>query len=66
MIMKRKEIQQLAKKIAKLELIIQNSDDKNEVHRAEEEVMRISANICSLADMEAIDEAVQEILSKNF
>lgn len=66
MIMKRKEIQQLAKKIAKLELIIQNSDDKNEVHRAEEEVMRISANIRSLADMEAIDEAVQEILSKNF
>ena len=65
MIMKRKEIQQLAKKIAKLELIIQNSDDKNEVHRAEEEVMRISANIRSLADMEAIDEAVQEILSKN-
>ena len=64
--MKRKEIQQLAKKIAKLELIIQNSDDKNEVHRAEEEVMRISANIRSLADMEAIDEAVQEILSKNF
>ena len=66
MIMKRKEIQQLAKKIAKLELIIQNSDDKKEVHRAEEEVMRISANIGSLADMEAIDEAVQEILSKNF
>ena len=64
--MKRKEIQQLAKKIAKLELIIQNSDDKNEVHRAEEEVMRISANIRSLADMGAIDEAVQEILSKNF
>ena len=64
--MKRKEIQQLAKKIAKLELIIQNSDDKKEVHRAEEEVMRISANIVSLADLEAIDEAVSEILSKNF
>lgn len=64
--MKRKEIQQLAKKIAKLELIIQNSEDKDEVHKAEEEVIRLSSGIRSLADMEAIDEAVQEILSKNF
>ena len=56
--MKRKEIQQLAKKIAKLELIIQNSKDKDEVHRAEEEVIRLSSGIRSLADMEAIDEAV--------
>ena len=64
--MKRKEIQQLAKKIAKLEMIIENSDDKDEVHRAEMEVIKLSSGIRSLADMEAIDEAVQEILSKNF
>lgn len=63
--MKRKEILQLAKKIAKLELIIQNSEDREEAQAAEMEVIRLSAGIRSLADMEAIDEAVQDILAKN-
>ena len=63
--MKRKEILQLAKKIAKLEMIIQNSEDREEAQRAEMEIIKLSANIRSLADMEAIDEAVQDILAKN-
>ena len=63
--MKRKEIQQLAKKIAKLELVLQSSTDMAERQRAEMEIVKLSSGIRSLEDMEAIDEAVQDILAKN-
>lgn len=63
--MKRKEIQQIAKKIAKLELILQSSTDMTERQRAEMEIVKLSSGIRSLEDMEAIDEAVQDILAKN-
>ena len=61
--MKRKEIQQIAKKIAKQEQILHcNTSTPKEKRMAEEEIMRICSKIHSLEDMEAIDEAVQEIL----
>lgn len=64
--MKRKEIQQLAKKIAKQELILRTSTDMAEKQRAEMEIIKLSSGIRSLEDIEAIDEAVQDILEKNF
>lgn len=60
--MKRKEVRNLAQKIAKLEKIIQSSDDKEEVSRAEEEIMKVSSSVKSLEDMMAIDEIVMELL----
>ena len=39
--MKKKELKNLAAKIAKCERIIQTSDDKKAVHQAEEEIMRL-------------------------
>lgn len=60
--MKTKELKNLAKKIAKYELIIQNSDDKNAIRQAEEEIMKISGSVKSLEDMMVIDEMVQEFL----
>lgn len=63
--MKRKELKNLAQKIAKCEMIIQTSDDKEKVARAEQEIMRISSSVADLDDMLVIDELVMEILEKN-
>lgn len=62
--MKRKEIQNLAKKIAKCEQIIQTSTDKDEISKAENEIMKISSSVKSLEDMMAIDELVIDLLEK--
>jgi selenophosphate synthetase-related protein len=63
--MKKKEIKNLAQKIAKYERIIQTSDDKKLVRQAEEEIMKLSSSVDSLDDMVAIDELVMELLEKN-
>ena len=63
--MKKKEIKNLAQKIAKYERIIQTSDDKKLVRQAEEEIMRLSSSVDRLEDMVAIDELVMELLEKN-
>ena len=63
--MKKKEIKNLAQKIAKYERIIQTSDDKKLVRQAEEEIMKLSSSVDSLDDMVAIDELVMELLGKN-
>ena len=60
--MKRKERKNLAQKIAKCELIIQNSSDPKEVARAQDEIMTLSGHAMSLEDMMEIDVLVQEIL----
>lgn len=62
--MKRKELKNLAKKIANAELIIQSSDDKEKIHRAEQEVIELSGRVDSLDDIAIIDEMVQELLAK--
>lgn len=63
--MKKKELKNLAAKIAKCERIIQTSYDKKAVHQAEEEIMRLSSSVDRLEDMVAIDELVMELLEKN-
>lgn len=62
--MKKKERKNLAQKIAKCELIIQNSSDAKEVARAQDEIMKLSGHAMSLEDMMEIDVLVQEILEK--
>ena len=61
--MKRKELKQLAKKIAKNEYIIQTSSDKDAIRRAQDEIFQLSGQVDSLDDITAIDEYVQEILA---
>ena len=63
--MKRKEIINLAKKIAQQELILQNSNDPKERARAESEIMKLSACVNNFEDMVALDDAIQDILEKN-
>ena len=63
--MKKKELKNLAAKIAKCERIIQTSEDKKAVKRAEDEIMKLSSCVDSLEDMTAIDELVMELFEKN-
>lgn len=63
--MKKKEMKEVAKKIAKLELIIQDPLSTIEAKKkAEKEIMNISFNVGNLSDLDLIDEMVQEILEK--
>ena len=62
--MKKKELKNLAKKIADAEYIIQTSDDKKKVAKAQQEIFELSGHVQSLDDMTVIDELVQEILSQ--
>lgn len=62
--MKKKDLNDLAKKIAAAEKIIQTSDNKNEISKAEDQIMKLSCRVKSLTDMTIIDELVQDILSK--
>ena len=63
--MKRKELKNLAKKIAQAEHIIQTSDNQDEIQRAQMEVMTLSSHVDSLDDITIIDEMVQELLATN-
>lgn len=62
--MKKKEIKEIAKKIAKYETIIQNSTDEDEVINAQNAILGLSKSVHSLEDMMAIDEIVQGIMSQ--
>ena len=64
--MKQKEIKNMAKKIAKYELIVRNSDDEETIKRAESEIMKLCGHVDRLEDMMLIDDLVQEILSKSW
>ena len=56
--MKMKELKNLAKKIAKCEQVIKNSDDKEAVRQAEAEIIKISGSVKSFEDIVIIDELV--------
>ena len=63
--MKKKELQNLAKKIAKQEIIIQRSDDPKERQKAQNEIMHLSSMVHDFEEIDSLDEMVQEILNKN-
>lgn len=62
--MKKKELKELATKIAKCEYVIQTSSDKQKVMRAQDEVMALCGRVDSIEDITAIDEIAQDILQK--
>ena len=62
--MKKKEIKNLAKKVAKCELIIQNSDDEYEKEQARQEIMKLSSGIHSFEDLDILDEMIQDFLAE--
>ncbi len=62
--MKKKELKNLAKKIAKYELILQNSTDEKEKKQAQSEIMKLSSEVHSFEDIDLLDEMIQELLKK--
>ena len=62
--MKRKELKNLAKKVAQCEYVLQTSDDQYEREQARDEIMRVSNGIHSFEDLDLLDEMVQDLLSK--
>ena len=62
--MKRKELKNLAKKVAQCEYVLQTSDDQYEKEMARDEIMKISSGIHSFEDLDLLDEMVQDLLSK--
>ena len=62
--MKRKELKNLAKKLAQCEHVLQTSDDQYEKEQARDEIMKISSGIHSFEDLDLLDEMVQDLLSK--
>lgn len=62
--MKRKELKNLAQKIAKQERIAANSEDPAEIKRAQDEIMKLCGCVKSLEDITIIDEMVAELLTK--
>lgn len=62
--MKKKELKNLAEKIAKCEYVIQNSKDNQAVEAAKQEIMRLSSQVHDFQDLDAIDEMIQNILAK--
>ena len=62
--MKRKELKNLAKKIAQEEYILQTSTDIDERQQARDEILKISSGIHSFEDLDVLDEMVQEFLKK--
>lgn len=60
--MKQKELKNLAKKIAKLELTIQNTDDANVIAECEQEIMYLTGRVTSFEEIDILDEMIQEIL----
>ena len=62
--MKKKELKNLAEKIAKCEYVIQYSKDPIAIEAAKEEIMRLSSQVHDFQDIDLIDELVQDILAK--
>lgn len=62
--MKRKELKNLAEKIAKQEYIIQTSNDNVAIQAAQEEIMRLSSRVHDFQDIDLMDEMIQDLLSK--
>ena len=63
--MTKREIKRTAKRLAELELIIQNSEDVDERRAAQEETIDICNRYSDLADMEKIDAEVLKILNQS-
>lgn len=62
--MKKKELKILARKIAKIEQKLRNTEDPKQKKRLEAEIIELSGQVDSLEDMVIVDEMVLEILGK--
>ncbi len=62
--MKKKELKNLAEKIAKCEYVIENSEDDTAKQAAQIEIMRLTSKVHDFQDLDQLDELIQDILKK--
>lgn len=62
--MKKKELKNLAKQIAQLELIIQANIDDEAVKNAQNTEIRLINRLDSIEDMDLLDEMVQQYMQE--
>lgn len=63
--MKKKELMNIAKKIAAAETILSISADQAERDKAKQDILILSSKVTNLTDMCMLDDMVQDILSKS-
>ena len=62
--MKKKELKNLAMRIAVLENKLSKTEDKEEQKKIQEAIIKESVKVTSLDDMFALDELIQQFLKK--
>ena len=63
--MKKKELKKLAKSIAEAEYIIQTSDDKNAISKAQKTILDLTSRVAmDLEEMTIVDDLIQEMLTE--
>lgn len=62
--MKKKELKNLAKKIAKQEKIVQTTDDMQKKAEAEQVIMKLSSQVDRLEDIFELDELVMTYMEE--
>lgn len=62
--MKKKELKNLATKIAKLEKELQTTSELSKKQEIELEIMKLTGCVSSIDDISQLDDMVMEILSK--
>lgn len=64
--MKKKELQKIAKQIAKAEKVISNPESsKADIYKAKNLICELTGHLSELEDYAAVDELVQKILNEN-
>lgn len=63
--MNRKEMKNLAKKIAKIEQVLQASTDATEKRELEEQIFALTNHITSLEEMMEIDDMILSLLEEH-
>ena len=62
--MKKKELKNLAQRIADAEFILQTSNDNKELAKAKDTVLELSSKVTCMEDILLLDELIQEILEQ--
>ena len=63
--MKRKELKNLAQRIANLEIKSREASSPEETKQAEQEITELTGRVTSLDDIFLLDELIMNILNKN-
>ena len=63
--MNRKEMKNLAKKIVKIEQVLQASTDATEKRELEEQIFALTSHITSLEEMMEIDDMILSLLEEH-